>query len=583
MKYQLINEINTEYNTIEQILYNRGIPPSQFNTYMNTTDKDINSYLLLGEDNLKKAVKELIKCVNNNELAFILIDPDCDGYTSSALLINYLHDIFPTWVEQKLEWNVHEGKQHGLDDFIDTLENSDYSLIICPDSSSNNYEAHKRLKEKGKTIIVLDHHEAEKISNDAIIINNQLSNYPNKFLSGVGITWQFCKYIDNYLLNYKYADKYLDLVALGLIADVMDMRSIETKHLINKGLQNINNPFFLKMVEKQDYSLKGKITPIGIAWYIAPYINAMVRSGTIDEKKLLFKSMLNFHAFDMVLSNKRGHKPEEQEKLVDQAIRTVVNVKNRQTTAVDKGMQFLEEKIVKENLLKNKVLLFLLKPGQISPNIAGLIANKLMSKYQRPCCILTETDEGYQGSARGCEIAGVNNFKEICRETRLTNYEEGHQSAFGLGLLKQNVDLFLQETNSILANISNEPIYYVDYIYNNTEINKQNIIDIANLDNLWGQGISESYIAIEHLKISKDMVTIYAKSANTLKISLPNKIELIKFKASEEECELLQTKNEGYVELEIVGRASLNEWNGNITPQIIIENYNIIKLNKYYF
>ena len=123
-------------------------------------------------------------------------------------------------------------------------------------------------------------------------------------------------------------------------------------------------------------------------------------------------------------------------------MRTVTNVKNRQTRAQDAGLEFLENMIEQHNLLEHKVLLFLLEPGQIDKNLAGLCANKIMAKYQRPCCILTKTIEcpideftgikgpdiiSYQGSARGCDKVGINNFKEICEKTNVIMYAEGHQ------------------------------------------------------------------------------------------------------------------------------------------------------------
>ena len=76
--------------------------------------------------------------------------------------------------------------------------------------------------------------------------------------------------------------------------------------------------------------------------------------------------------------------------------------------------------------------------------------------------------------------------------------------------------------------ISTEPVYYVDYIYNGTNINPQDILTISNLKNLWGKDLNEPYIAIEKLKIEKSMVTVYRKKGNTLKITLPNKVNLMK-------------------------------------------------------
>lgn len=94
----------------------------------------------------------------------VIVDCDCDGYTSAAILINYLHDLFPTYVESKLIYYVHDNKQHGLSDCIDwILTVSNVGLVVCPDSSSNDYHEHKCLKEHGINVLVLDHHDADTI------------------------------------------------------------------------------------------------------------------------------------------------------------------------------------------------------------------------------------------------------------------------------------------------------------------------------------------------------------------------------------------------------------------------------------
>lgn len=222
---------------------------------------------------------------------------------------------------------------------------------------------------------------------------------------------------------------------------MMSLQSIETKHLILKGFrkENIHNPFIATIAERNAYSLGDTITPHGAAWYIAPFVNAMVRSGDEGEKELVFKSFLKFKAFDYIYSNKRGHKQGETEQLVIQAVRTCANVKTRQTKAQDDAMARLESRIEEENLMAHSVLLFLLEPGEVEPNVAGLAANKIMGKYQRPCAVLTrrerESDatptlvarkyDCYEGSARGCDKADVSNFKDICESTGLTTYVAG--------------------------------------------------------------------------------------------------------------------------------------------------------------
>jgi len=113
----------------------------------------------------------------------------------------------------------------------------------------------------------------------------------------VGMVYKFCSYIDE-VSGKNYADKLLDLTAIGMVSDMMDLRSYETRQLINLGVKNIQNPFLSRFVEEQSYSLKGEVTPFGISFYIAPYINATIRMGTLDEKMLLFESMLEFKAYE---------------------------------------------------------------------------------------------------------------------------------------------------------------------------------------------------------------------------------------------------------------------------------------------
>jgi single-stranded-DNA-specific exonuclease len=144
---------------------------------------------------------------------------------------------------------------------------------------------------------VLDHHEADVESPWACVINNQLCDYPTKSLSGVGIVYKFCSYLDS-LLNVDYAENLVDLAALGIIADMVDLKDFETRQIVKEGIHNINNPFFYEMAKKNEYSLRDGITPIGVAFYIAPYVNATIRMGTPEEKILLFESMLEFKAYE---------------------------------------------------------------------------------------------------------------------------------------------------------------------------------------------------------------------------------------------------------------------------------------------
>ena len=477
MKYELINRPNPKYNAKQQILINRGLKETDLVHYMNLTDEDINEPEVFGKELIEATSNCLLKHLNNDSKICIIVDCDCDGYTSSAIMINYIYDLTSAdWVQNHVEWFLHEGKQHGLQDCMDWLKNIRPDLVIIPDAGSNDIAQLRELALNNIDVIILDHHEIEEKDfwktqcySHLFLINSQSPEYPNKDLSGAGVVYQFCKYIDK-LKNTNYVDWYLDLVALGLDGDMMSLKSFETRQLIFKGLNpdNIHNPFIYEMWQKNKFKLGDEPSAWGATFYIVPLVNAITRSGTLEEKELIFDSMLKFHAFIQIPSNKRGHKVGETERLVDQAVRTCTNVKNRQTRAEDAGLELVEHLIEDNHMMDHKVLLFQLEPGQIKAEIRGLIANKLMARYQRPCCMLTKrTDDKiitYEGSARGCDKVGVTEFKDICAGTGVCEYTVGHQGAFGLGLREENINEFIKKTDAVLENMSSEPIYYVDYI-----------------------------------------------------------------------------------------------------------------------
>ena len=141
---------------------------------------------------------------------------------------------------------------------------------------------------------------------------------------------------------------------------------------------------------------------------------------------------------------------------------------------------------------------------------------------------------------------------------------------------------FLDYTDEVLKEMPNEPVYSVDYIFDGKDVNVQAILSIADMGDIWGKDMDEPYIVIEGLKVTKDMVTLMSPDKTpTLKITLPN-CSCIKFGSSQEEYEKLYSED-GYYELNIVGRCNKNEWNGNVTAQIFIEDYEIVDSSKYYF
>ena len=581
MKYRLIAEPNKNYSPMQQILVNRGIAPQDIEGYIKSTDADILPNELL--DNIEYAAVTILTCMRDKRKMFVQVDSDCDGYTASASLINYLYKIDPEYVNNYLQIRVHNGKEHGI---IPSTVGDDISLVIIPDAGSNQYEEHKELKDRGIDVIVIDHHEAEKVSEDAIVVNNQLSeNYPNKSLSGVGVVYKLCCVIDK-IMEVAEANSILDLVALGMIADMMDLRSIETKHLIGKGLANIQNPFFKGLVERQSYSLGGTITPIGVAFYIAPLVNATIRVGTQQEKETMFKAMLSHLAYEQIPSTKRGCKGQF-ETIVEQAVRNATNVRNRQKRTRDAGMMEVEKIIAENNLDENKVIL-VNTTNILDKNLTGLVANQIMAKYQKPTLLLREVvceetgNVTLQGSGRGYDKSELSDLKEFLQQSNFFDYTEGHANAFGAGIQKEFADDFIAYANKELANYDFTACYDVDFIYHANDFKPQDILDIASMKPLWGKGLDEAFVVIKGVKVTKTNVTLMSKDKNpTLKITLPNGTSLIKFGSSEEEYNSLLT--DGYVEVDVLGTTTINEWMGNITPQILVKELEVVGQQAYYF
>ena len=583
MDYQLIAPRIPRVNlsAVERVLTNRGIALAEIEHYLHTTDDDILDPKKI--KNIQQGAQMLIKHISQSDDVLIQVDSDCDGFTSAATLINYLNCLFPGFVQNHIKYRIHTGKQHGI--IPDTVPKG-VKLVIAPDSSSNDYDEHKLLAEMGIDVLVIDHHEAEQISEYACIINNQLCDYPTKSLSGVGMVYKFCQYIDE-LMNVDYADQFLDLVALGMIADMMDLRDFETKHLVSLGLQHIRNPYFRGMVDKQAYSLRDGITPFGIAFYIAPYVNATIRVGTQEEKLILFESMLDYRGYEQIPSTKRGCKGQTETR-VEQACRNCTNIKNRQTKTRDSSLENIERIIEEQNLLSNKLLVIKLDSFAADRNLTGLIANQLMAKYQRPVLLLNKVvnEDGkitWEGSGRGYDKSKFDNLREFLNYSGMVMYAEGHANALGVGIEDHLYNEFINYSNKELADFDFTPSYRVDFIFNNDDMNTNSILEIANLKSIWGQGVEEPLIAIERICVHKDSIKLMSADKNpTLKITLPNGMSLIKFRSSNEEYESL-CSDLGCVTINIVGKCERNIWNGMISPQVIIEDYEIVGRSNYYF
>lgn len=588
MDYKLIAPRRDNTTLLEQIFFNRGfqsIEDIQHYLSVNGTDNNLDPLLL---EHMREGVGLLAKHISLNSKVLIIIDADADGFCSSAILMNYLNRLFPSWVQNNIYYKTHEGKQHGLNDLnFAFCTDHNIRLVICPDSASNDYQEHAQLKQLGIDCLILDHHQTDGgYSPDAVTINNQLCDYPTKSLCGGAIVYKFCQYFDT-LMSSEYANDYLDLVALSLIADMMDLRDFETHYLVQEGIQLIRNPFFIEMMNRQKYQFEGGISPIGIAFYIVPYINAMTRSGTMDEKILMFEAMLEWRSNELIPSTKRGCKGQVETRH-EQAGRTCINVKSRQKKAQDEGLNYIENIIEEENLLDHQMLVIRVPEEAIDKNLAGLAANQLANKYMRPTLVLrTFEDENnniiYSGSGRNYSRSRIDDLRQLILDTGEVQFAQGHASAFGTSITKECFDKFLEIIDNELANIDFSPCYSVDLEVSESQLTEQDVFAIASNNDMWGQGLEEPLIAITDIHINSNNISIIGQNKNTLRINLPEKnLTMIKFNISDEDKLILDPQN-GSLTITAIGKCALNHFNGNTYPQILLEDFEINRRNKWDF
>ena len=575
MKYKIFNE--PSHAPLEQVLINRGIQESEIKEWLNAGWPQINSPWLFGKEKVKYAIHLMQEAMSDEKDIYVLVDCDADGFTSAALIMNYMYKIYP---DVRLNYILHTGKQHGLEDCVDEFPED--CLIILPDSSTNDMIQMRHLQARGCSIVCMDHHEADNYledDNTLVIINNQICDYPNKDMSAAGVVWQICRAWDE-INDTDYANDFIDLAALGCLSDIMDYRSIETRAIISLGLNNIKNPFFYYMCEKNKFSIDkmGGINYMSIAFYVTPFINAIVRSGTMEEKDLIFKSFLQMYAFEKIESGKRGHKGELVPR-VEEAVRVVTNVKARQTKLQDASMVLLEERIREQSLLENAIIVLTCEPGEVEKNIAGLVANKIQAKYQHPTLVLTKSqtiedkEPFYRGSARNYSMSENQEMRQLCLNTGLVEYAQGHEGAFGFSIAESKIDEFIEKTNELYANVPKEPVYWVDFIWLKNQVDPGTILDIAKHKDLWGQSIPEPYICLKDIPLNAGNVQLLAADRNpTIKIHLDCGVDIMKFKSSQEEYESLIEPNT-YITL--IGKTNINEWNGRVTAQIMCEDYEL--------
>lgn len=517
---------------------------------------------------------------------FIKRDPDVDGYTSSAYLRGFITDISP---DTKVICSTSYQKEHGI--FIDDIKDivDEIDLIIIPDAGSSSVEECKEITEKYHIpILIIDHHEInEEVMKYATLINCMDGQYPNNTLSGVGVVHKFClAYAEKYGIKEEVCNYYLDLVALGMIADSMDMRNLETRYYALEGLkeENRHNLLIKELALKYEEDMKLGFTFDSVGWVIAPKMNGLIRYGTPAEQNDMFRALCGekedreYQPRRSRGAGKNSPKPPiEIHSLQKTMARVCGNVKERQDKAVREYMKTLDDAIQEQQLDKNSVIIIDATEIIDKKTVTGLVANKLAEKYHRPIVILrSRNDELFGGSGRGYEKGKIDNFRTFLNETNVFECA-GHENAFGVSLAKKDLSKAIELCNEKLKLDDLVTIHEVDYEVKVENLTCKAVMKVAESYEIWCKGVPEPTFVITDIQIPAKDIIGYGENNGFIKFNY-NGIDYIKKYCCKGEWEEMTLRdrnvlgeNKKILHMTIIGNFVLNEWDGQRYPQVKIK------------
>ncbi len=455
--YKVLNDCRQMYEdeVFDVILEQRGITNPEH--FFNPTEDD-----LLPLDSLLRiedAFRRVDKAIKEDEKISILFDTDLDGTSSGAIITRYLKNF-----TSNIKTYIDEGKQHGLIG-QDIEKFHDVDLLIIVDSLDKDESQYKKLHESGTDIIILDHHAIKEIipyDKYAILVSSQ-RNYGNPQLSGAGVAWKFCKYMDEQYLT-GYADELADLAACGLVGDMMDMTVMENRYIVSKGLSKIYNPAIKKIVGGFEFNSNA------ISFSVAPIINASNRIGKND---IAMKAFI-----------------EDDNKILLKYMRELKKCKELQNEEVDRILPKAINSCEKQK--DNKMMVVLIDTDY---GISGLLGNKLLERYQRPILILKDCGDTYKGSMRA---VGVDDFRKICNESGLAK-ADGHELASGIEIKKELLNEFTLYIEETLSELKSDSVVDVDIQLDISDITRKMVDLIKSIDKISGANFKPIKVYINNI------------------------------------------------------------------------------------
>lgn len=510
-------------------------------------------------EDIRSAVAEVKYLLNySNSTIVIVQDADLDGICSTVILYQYLSNLNPNWNIRIL---IHKGKERGLsdEDIMNDIILLHPDLVFVPDAGTNDKIQAEELCKADIGLVVIDHHNYDTPIEKGILINNQNPNYKvQRDGSGTLVTHKFLQALDTEF-NLNWSSFCIDLVALSLISDSMNMNNMENRTYYHYGLETIDcvqNEFLrqcmFKFIGDKEYTQRD------IAFKIVPKFNSIVRSKDQILKQRLIYAFLGQDNIEEVLDLcAEAHKNQ---------IETVNNI-------IEANVGKIKE-ITDNNLI-------ILSCDDMPRSYSGLIAGKVMNMCDNKPTIVGKIIDGeFIGSLRS-PIP----LQEDLDKNELIEWCHGHAESAGICIKETNIDNIVEYYNGLNLSYSPQIDVLQSYSINNIPNYLFNEFG-ANMDVIWGKGLEQPkfHITLEYNPID---FTIMGKSKTTLKLK-QNGIDIMWFFTDKKKKEKLKI---GYInedgdfienpfvdtiyKLEIIGTLGINVWNNRTTNQIIVEDFEV--------
>ena len=430
-----VNDVLKPYPKIfRQILFNRGIKSSlEAETFLRADDPLHDPFLLKDFD---KAIQIILKSINEKKKIIIFGDYDVDGVTASALLVQVLRN-YNADVEVFIPNRFEQGYGLSMEALNEVLL-LEPDLIISVDCGVRSVKEVDHVRKLGVDVVITDHHQPHAVvpQANAVICPKQIDDkYPFKELAGVGIAYKLAQgLLQKYPIPNVHADNWIDLVAVGTIADLARLEG-ENRTLVRKGLHSIQfgkRPGLLALANVSGINIH-EIKAGDIGFRIGPRLNAAGRLGSA------------YPAFKILIAQTT----EEAGKFA-----LLLDQENQKRQVITKDIQSQVEDLYTSE--ENEWILFFWD-AEFNEGVVGLAASKLVDRFYRPSIIGVKKGEVIRASCRSIPEINITNALDECEELLLQH--GGHAMAAGLSVELKNIDAFTSKITSICKReLEKEPL-----------------------------------------------------------------------------------------------------------------------------